>query len=235
MESSILRARARERLQGEWALSIAVALMAVLLGGHLTGSSFFPELRTQIPVHSSRMEEWSQWLRWDIRFADLTLSFPSGILSLAAFVVGGTLQLGYAGFLLKQHDGREKEFGDLFSQFDRFGTGFAQKFLRELYTGLWALLFLIPGIVKSISYSMTPFILAENPELTASQAIEASQELMDGHKMDLFLLDLSFLGWDLLAALTLNLGYLLLNPYRNAAHAAFYRQLVCQRRYIPDT
>ena len=72
---------------------------------------------------------------------------------------------------------------------------------------------------------MTPFILEEHPELTASEAIARSKALMDGHKMDLFLLDLTFLGWAILAALTANIGYLFLNPYLNAAYAVFYREI----------
>ena len=72
---------------------------------------------------------------------------------------------------------------------------------------------------------MTPFIMADHPELTASEAIDRSKELMDGHKGDLFVLDLTFIGWDLLAAITLNIGHLVLNPYKNAAHAAFYREI----------
>ena len=72
---------------------------------------------------------------------------------------------------------------------------------------------------------MTPFIMAENPEMSASEAITASKELMDGHKGELFTLDLTFIGWGLLAALTLNLGNLALNPHHNAAYAAFYTDL----------
>ena len=78
---------------------------------------------------------------------------------------------------------------------------------------------------------MTPFILAENPNMSASEVIDASKDLMDGHKMDLFILDLTFIGWDLLASLTLNLGNIALNPYKNAAHAAFYRQIQAQQQY----
>src|SRR5699024_6836062 len=148
-----------------------------------------------------------------------------GALGLASIVLGGVLQLGYANFLLRQHDGQDLKLEVLFSQFDRFGTGFAQAFLRSLYTLLWSLLFIIPGIVAAYRYAMTPFILAEHPELTASQAIARSKELMTGRKFDLFLLDLSFLGWVILAALTMNLGHLFLNPYRNAAYAVFYRNI----------
>ena len=79
---------------------------------------------------------------------------------------------------------------------------------------------------------MTPFILAENPGMSASQAIRLSEDLMDGYKSDLFILDLSFIGWDLLAVLTLNLGHIALNPYKNAAYAAFYRQIQAEKRHI---
>ena len=78
---------------------------------------------------------------------------------------------------------------------------------------------------------MTPFILAEHPQLTASQAIRLSEELMDGYKSELFLLDLSFIGWNFLAVLTWNLGNIALNPYKNAAYAAFYRQIQTKKQY----
>ena len=147
------------------------------------------------------------------------------LLTLARFLVGGAVQLGYAEILLKQQNDRKFTFSDLFSQFHRFGQGFAQSFLRELYTALWTLLFIIPGIVANYRYAMTPFIMADYPELTASEAIDRSKELMDGHKGELFMLHLSFIGWDILAALTLGIGHLVLNPYKNAAEAAFYRKL----------
>ena len=77
---------------------------------------------------------------------------------------------------------------------------------------------------------MTPFIMAENPDMTANEAITASCELMDGHKGELFILELTFIGWNLLAALTLNLGHLALNPYKNAAYAVFYRELTAGKQ-----
>jgi uncharacterized membrane protein len=166
-----------------------------------------------------------------LHIGNITLNFRNGILGFAAFLIGGVVQMGYARFLLNQHDGKEFHFGNLFSMFDYFGTGFAQHFLRSLYTMLWTLLFIIPGIMKGYSYAMTPFVLAEHPELTASQAIQRSEDMMDGHKGELFTLDLSFLGWIILAAVTLNLGNLALNPYRNAAYAAFYRRLQAEKRY----
>ena len=231
MEASSLRARARANLADNWGISIGIAAMAALLGGLLTGTSFLPTVNTEIPIHFPLLDELAAAINKGVQIGRFTFTFRSDVFGLAAFLLGGTLQLGYASFLLKQHDAVQGEFNDLFSQFDRFGTGFAQLFLRNLYVALWGLLLVIPGIVKSYSYAMTPFLLAEHPNLTASQAIEQSMQLMEGHKMDLFILDLTFIGWDFLAALTLNLGNLALNPYRNAAHAAFYRQLLAENRY----
>ena len=157
----------------------------------------------------------------------------ASVLSVASFVIGGTVQLGYSQFLLNMHDRKEFSFDDLFSQFHRFKQGFLQSFLRNLYIILWSLLFVIPGIIKSLSYAMTPFIMADHPEMTAKEAINASKEMMDGHKGELFVLGLTFIGWNLLAGLTLGIGALWVNPYMNAAYAAFYREL-CETPRIEE-
>ena len=205
-----------------------MALVAALLGGMVTGSGNISFQFNENTVRNLPPVFWG-----------FLLPFVSvvGLLGLAMFIIGGVVELGYAKFLLKQHDKKELVFADLFSQFERFGTGFAQRFLRTLYTALWTLLFVVPGIIKSLSYAMTPFILEDHPELTASEAINRSKKLMDGHKMDLFILSLTFIGWDILSALTFGIGFLFLNPYRNAAYAAFYRNISAprqeQRSYIP--
>ena len=229
MDTKLIRQRARANLAGNWGVSIGVAVVACLLGGMVTGTSFFPEINEEVPLPF--LQEIAAVLNRGLKIGDVTFNYRAGIFGLAAFIIGGVLELGHAQFLLKQHDGKNPEFNDLFSQFDRFGAGFAQQFLRELYTLLWSLLIVIPGIIKSLSYSMTPFIMAEDPSLTASEAISRSKALMDGHKMDLFILHLTFFGWNLLCGLTLNLGYIALNPYTNAALAAFYRQIQAEARY----
>ena len=220
MDTSEIRRKAREHLQSNWALSIGIAAVACLLGGLLLGSRFLPEinihLAKEFALSLPRVIELTKHIRIELK---------DGLIALVPFLLGGVLQLGYARFLLKQHDGKALDFNDLFSQFDRFGTGFAQDFLRTLYTFLWSLLLIVPGIVAALSYAMTPFILEEHPELTASEAIARSKALMDGHKMDLFILNLTFLGWDILCALTANIGRLFLNPYKNAAYAVFYREI----------
>ena len=231
MDAKILRARARANLAGNWGVSVAVALVASLLGGLITGGSFLPDLQSELTEYFPFLQRIADTMGKGIRVGSFTFSLRGGILGFTAFLIGGVLQIGYADFLLKQHDGKEVRFSDLFSKFDYFGTGFAQRFLRSLYVMLWSLLFIIPGIIKEYGYAMTPFILAEHPQLTASRAIELSEQMMDGHKAELFILEMTFLGWSLLAVLTMNLGHLFLNPYKNAAHAAFYRQLQEENKY----
>ncbi len=227
MEYSLIRQRARENLKNNWGISIAVAAIAVLTGAVLTGNGFLPQIETKVSDTQDLLD-----LVKSGYGAALGLF---GILGFVQLIVGGTIQLGYVKFLLKQHDGRELNWKDLFSEFDRFGTGFAQAFLRGLYTFLWSLLLIVPGVVKSLSYAMTPFILAENPDMTASEAITCSQEMMYGHKWELYILRLTFIGWSILAGVTLNLGYLLLNPYTNAAETVFYRQLKAQKSHcLPE-
>lgn len=114
-----------------------------------------------------------------------------------------------------------------------FKSGFGKNYLRNvwgyflmiLFVFLWSLLFLIPGLIKSFSYALTPYILEDNPELSANQAINMSRRMMRGHKFDLFYLLLSFLGWYILCIFTLGIGLLWLVPYMYTAVAAFYRDL----------
>jgi len=214
MQPKEYRARARESLNGNWGTAILAGLIAAVLGGSIVGST---------AINIELDETIVQFIPDSILLILGTFMSVASVLSIAQLVIGGTVQLGYCQFLLKQHDKQNPELKDLFSQFERFGQGFAQSFLRGLYVFLWSLLFVIPGIVKSYAYAMTPFIMADNPDMTANEAITASKKMMKGYKGELFLLDLSFIGWSLLCVLTLNLGNIALNPYRSAALAAFYR------------
>ena len=101
----------------------------------------------------------------------------------------------------------------------------AGMFLMYLKVYLWALLLIIPGIIMIFAYAMAPYILEEHPEISAWEASTRSREMMKGHKFDLFYLYLSFIGWFLLALLTLGIGGLWLAPYMEGAKAAFYNDL----------
>lgn len=216
------RELARENLRGNWKPSVITAMIACMLGGLIIGSAFFPEF--EFKIEGQNFRDLPEVLSYTFSNFGTTISLVSA-LNLLHFILGGVIQLGYAQYLLNQHDRQEFKINDLFSKFDYFGAGFCQNFLRGLYVFLWSLLFLIPGIIAQYSYAMTPFILAEHPELTASEVIRASKKMMKGHKWELFCLHFSFIGWILLCGLTSNIGNIFLNPYMNAAYAAFYRRV----------
>lgn len=106
--------------------------------------------------------------------------------------------------------------------------------LSTIYIFLWTLLLIIPGIIKSYSYALTPYILVEHPEMSANEAIEESMRLMDGHKFDMFYLQLSFIGWAILSILSLGLGFFWLIPYQMTAQAAFYRDIKNEAMPLQD-
>ena len=223
---SDIRAAARDRLRGSWGQAIGVALIASLLGGSITSATF----NFNWNFSAGNLENMPEVLSTVL----IAVGSAAGLLGLAQFIIGGTIQLGYAGFLLRQNRRQDPNVSDLFSEFYRLGQGFAQKFLVGLYTFLWTLLFIIPGLIKTYSYSMTPFLMADHPELTANQAITRSRQIMDGHKWNLFVLDLSFFGWMLLGCLTMGIGLLWVIPYMNAARAAFYREITSGQKYLAD-
>ena len=100
-------------------------------------------------------------------------------------------------------------------------------FLTDLFLILWTCLFFIPGIIKSYSYRMVPYILAQEPELSGREVIDRSRQMMNGHKWKAFVLDLSFILWYLLAVITLGLaGIFYVNPYVDATNAELYHELI---------
>lgn len=154
-----------------------------------------------------------------------TASSLFGFLALFLF----PLVWGFQVFFLEIYRRNNPDFGQLFAGFKLDYWKFVGTcLLKGIYVGLWSLLLIVPGIVKSYSYSMTEFIMLDNPELKYDAAITASSELMNGHKMQLFLLDLSMIGWFILACLTFGIGFLFLIPYNQTAHAAFYQDLIAE-------
>lgn len=138
------------------------------------------------------------------------------------------MMYGYSIVMLSVMRGGEMNIGGLFDGFNDFGRIVGTKLLQVIYTFLWTLLLVIPGIIKNYSYAMTDFILKDQPELANNAAIEKSMAMMDGNKMKLFLLDLSFIGWAILCLFTFGIGFLFLQPYVQSAHAAFYEDLKAQ-------
>lgn len=132
----------------------------------------------------------------------------------------------YNAYLRLVNDGDANITSNMFSVgFGNYGHKLGGMFLVQVFTILWSLLFLIPGLIKTFSYAMTPFILEERPELSANQAIEESMRMMKGHKFDLFYLYLSFIGWIILSLFTAGIGLFWVIPYMYSATAAFYNDI----------
>ena len=253
------RAIARNALRGKWPTAVLTGFIASLMGaciatagdGGNSNSSSSNRGSTTAIIQDFRATEF-----WENFGTIIMIGIALLVVWLiVTIVISGAGKLGYATFNLKLVDHKNASLSDLFSQFHRLWDGFCMNFLMGLYTILWSLLFIIPGIIKEFSYAMTPYIMAEHPELTTNEAITRSREIMDGNKWRLFCLGFSFIGWSLLCSLPTLLalgailgmaysgqslavllwlipasipsfiGYLFLRPYQEAAYAAFYRDV----------
>ena len=136
------------------------------------------------------------------------------------------LEVGCYRFFRKNVDGQPANVGTIGEGFNGFGHTFITLLLRDVLLMLWSMLFLIPGIIKAYSYRMVPYIIKDNPELSAAEVITRSREMMDGNKGRAFLMDLSFIGWFLLSLVTLCLSEVFwAGPYYESTKAALYLEL----------
>ena len=168
--------------------------------------------------------------------AALIYSIVAGGLSAIPFIgglcslfIGLPVAYGIAIVMFGVFKGKDVDFGVLFEGFQDYSRIFVTKLLQGIYTALWSLLLVVPGVIKYYSYAMTDYILKEEPEMKNNAAIEKSMAMMENNKMKLFLLDLSFIGWALLAIVTFCIGFLFLQPYMQVARAAFYEDLKAQQ------
>ena len=148
-------------------------------------------------------------------------------LTIVASFILFPLQWGYFVTFVDCHRGDTDPFNvkNLFVGYKDFVRIFGTVLLQMVYIVLWSLLLVVPGIIKSMSYALTPYILKDNPELKYNSAIEQSMAMMEGYKAELFVLCLKYLGWTLLAILTLGIGMLWVIPYYSAAMANFYEDV----------
>lgn len=148
-------------------------------------------------------------------------------LILRIFVLNPLEMGGRRFFIVDRAENGRASTGELVSGFSvQYMNVVKTMFLRDLYVFLWSLLFVIPGLVKSYSYRMVPYILAESPDMDTREAFRLSREMMDGSKWRVFVYDLSFIGWYLLDAMTFGiLGLFFVDPYKSTADAELYAQI----------
>ena len=145
--------------------------------------------------------------------------------AIASMFVSAAFSLAMVDIYMGITEGGKPELTDLFSQFRNILPAFCTTFLVGLFTFLWSLLLIVPGIIKGCAYSQAMYILNEDPSMGPMEAIRRSRELMNGHKMEYFILGLSFIGWALLGVLTFGILYIWLIPYMNTTYANYYKSL----------
>ena len=191
-----------------------------------------PELRAKARQRLGGGIFATNWL-----LALLAIVIVSAICSAVSFtgigplILVGPLGFGLAAFFLSLARGKEQ--GDLADLFKGFTEGGFVRLLllgllQSVFIFLWSLLFLIPGIVKSYSYSQSLYLANDHPDWDWKQCIDESRRIMNGHKWQLFVLDLSFIGWYIVGMLACGIGVLWVYPYQEAAHAEFYEELTAE-------
>lgn len=160
-----------------------------------------------------------------VLLSSVLLAVATSLIGIGQLIIIGPIETGVALIFTKLSYREPTGVEDLFTPFRNFVNTFFAGFLVTLFTFLWSLLLVVPGIVKGIAYSQTYYILNEHPEYTGQEAIAASQEMMRGHKGEYFVLCLSFIGWFLLSALTFGLLLFYVYPYYQATMAEYYRYL----------
>lgn len=209
------RAAAYEDLKGKWSPIVVATLVWTIISVATSllneGSQF------KLPLGTIACMTIAYWALW------ICVQMP--------------LSLGYeiASLNFKRDKNPDGFMSNMFCMFrdGNYGRGIAVPLLSAIYTFLWTLLLIVPGIIKSLAYALTPYVAKDHPELSADDCIHESQEMMRGHKWELFLLLLSFIGWILLSILTLGIGMLWVVPYVQVSMAHFYEDVKAEYENHP--
>lgn len=225
-----LKARGKIAMKSNYVACIAVAFLMGIVETLFSGTSSGNAGSAGTNMDSNSIKEALNYMSTPqfMRIFTLVMSAAVvlGIIGILLNVfVGNLLQIGGYKFFLLNQAGMQPKIDTVLDGFrsGHYGNLALSMFLMNLYISLWSLLFVIPGIVKSYEYRMVPYILAENPAMDRKTAFMISKRMMDGQKMDTFILDLSFIGWHILGAFTCGiLNVLYVNPYVQATNAELY-------------
>ena len=212
-----MKQAAKNSLQGRWGVAIACLLLAVyipsLVIGGITGFA------------SAAMGFAAEAEAYGIY--GLISSLDSLFSIAVSILVLGPLSIGYYYFNLRFVRGMEVTATMPYRAFSSgcYGRFLMTYFMMELFIFLWSLLLIVPGIIKSLAYAQTPYILMDHPEMGWKEALKESQRMMDGHKWELFVLGLSFIPWLLLVCVTFGIALLYVGPYMQVTYTNVYRTL----------
>lgn len=160
-----------------------------------------------------------------IGFSGLDEKTAESVISSLSVVVSSLIGFGSISYFLKLSRNEPVTYRELFSKKNMAGSYIAISLLVGLFTTLWSLLFIIPGIIAALNYSLVYYIKLDNPNLSSMEVISKSKEMMRGHKWDFCVLMLSFIGWEILGIFTLGILYLWLVPYMQVTYANFYNSI----------
>ena len=226
MDRKSIKSRAKNQLgdsifSNRWLMALAVCVVAGVItsGVSLIGSIF--DGASLIGLFASISEN-------GFENVDFDLNFGSSFGTLATLVLSGPISFGVCRlFINLARRNEDMDFPRLFDGFrEKFADNIILGVLVSVFTALWSLLFIIPGIVKYYSYSMIFFIKADHPEYDWKTCFNQSKSMMTGHKGELFVLDLSFIGWYFVGMLCLGIGVIWVSPYVQAAKTNFYLDLI---------
>lgn len=216
MDRVNLKMKAKQQMDGNMAVLVAMTAIIVfvpsMLQGTLRGAGLTMGIISQTAFEGS------------VGVTALFGLFSSLVTLAINFVIMPHLQYAYVKTSLDVEGGEPANINRLV-QFEDLGKKIVLALMISIFTFLWSLLFIIPGIIKAYSYSMAWYILCENPEMTPTEALRTSMDMMNGHKMDLFVLHLSLIPWYLLVGITFGLAILYVGPYTNIIVANFYREI----------
>lgn len=227
----ILKSNAKLALKDRYWIAILASLIVGLLSGGTPGFGGL-SYRKNFKMNSSGVSGVKEFFSQNSQIIFPIIAFAAFVGSMiicAAIVykifIANPLRMGQDRFYLQNRYGK----ADIITLFSAFKPGYMNVvkviFVKDLYICLWSLLFIVPGIIKSIEYMAVEYILAENPNMELKRTLELSGQMTAGEKWNIFVLGLSFFGWLLLCGVTCGIGYLFLAPYMQATFAELYTAL----------
>lgn len=230
-----LKGRAKNCLKLYYWAALAVTFLVGLLGGESGGSVNLGGLNFSRTMNHSGFgalydlseKDKSMFVGMVVIIIIITLIVAALAILFKVFV-GNVMTVGGCRFFMESRlVGRSAGVGKIFYGFGggHYWSVVKTQFMKDLFIALWTLLLIIPGIIKAYEYYMVPYILSENPDMPYKEALAMSKGMMDGHKLDTFVLELSFIGWMLLGALMCGIGMFFVIPYIQATLAELYAVL----------
>lgn len=198
MERVILKSNAKAQLKGKWCIAVITSLVGLLIISGFSGIIGIIEPKGGI---------------------------ITGIGECISIFLGGVITLGITKFVLNIATDKEVKFNDLFSGFNIYLKTLELWILMGLCIGIAAIFFIVPGIIVALMFSQAFFLLCEHNERSITECLKESSEMMKGHKGELFVLGLSFIGWWILAVITFGIGALWVYPYQEVTLANYYMGL----------